>query len=66
MNYLLNKNLSDVAIMWIINLTTLTGLTWFDVEVVLKVIVLLATLVYTGLKIFKMLSEKKVQKKDSN
>jgi len=66
MNYLLNKNLSDVAIMWIINLTTLTGLTWFDVEVVLKVIVLLATLVYTGLKIFKMLSEKKVQKKDQD
>lgn len=44
------KHLQDMLTAWIINLTAFLGVNMVDIEMILKILVLLTTLVYTGIK----------------
>lgn len=55
----MKQHFSDIVTTWLINAIAITGVKLLEIETTMKILVLLATLVYTIIKIYNALKRRK-------
>ena len=60
------KSYSNIAVTWLINLSIIKSVDFFDVEMVLKIILLSLTIIWTMLRIKQVIKKKKEEKEDAS